>query len=52
MPCIVTKSNIGTTEQMHMGGKTMVPLSWIRKNEEKVNTRFGSYALLVGELIE
>ena len=52
MPCIVTKSNIGTTEQMHMGGKTMLPLSWIREKEEKVKPSFASYASLVGELIE
>ena len=30
----------------------MVPLSWIKENEEKVNPRFGSYASLVGELLE
>ena len=40
------------TEQVHMGGKTMVPLSWIRENEENVKPRFASYASLVGELIE
>ena len=52
MPCTVTKSIVRTTEQVHMGGKTMVPLSWIRKKEEKINPRFDSYASLVGELIE
>ena len=30
----------------------MVPLSWIRENEEKVNPHFGSYSSLVEELIE
>ena len=40
----VMQSTEVTTEQVHMGGATMFPLSWIRENEEKLNPHFGSYA--------
>ena len=38
------QSTEGTTEQVHMGGATMFPFSWMRENEEKMNPHFRSYA--------
>ena len=38
------QSTEGTTEQVHMGGETMFPFSWMREKVENLNPRFGSYA--------